>query len=112
MAQPDAERQQAAAQALTRLPLNYEAQRFFEAQFFAVRGLHYYSETWRSGDFLAYMNRLLTLLEQRQAADGSLPPGSRGVEEINQMERVYSTAMAVLIVNCNRGLLVSDRQPY
>ena len=57
-------------------------------------------------------HRLLALLEQKQAADGSFPLGSRGVEELSRMERVYTTAMCALIINCSRGNLLFDRLPY
>jgi hypothetical protein len=105
----DAARLDAAAQTYVRMPLAWDAQRFFMTQFFATRGLWLYSQRTRSLDFCNYMNRLLTLLEQKQDADGSFPLGSLGVEELNQMERVYTTAMCVLIVNANRGNLVFDR---
>jgi hypothetical protein len=105
----DAARLDAAAQTYVRMPLAWDAQRFFMTQFFATRGLWLYSQRTRSLDFCNYMNRLLTLLEQKQDADGSFPLGSLGVEELNQMERVYTTAMCVLIVNANRGNLVFER---
>jgi hypothetical protein len=102
----------AAAEAYVRMPMAWDAQRFFLTQFFAVRGLYRYSEQYRTLDFLQYMNRLLTLMEQKQESDGSFPLGSSGVEELTQMERIYTTAMCVLIVNCNRGNLLFDRAPY
>jgi len=111
--EPDAkERFSAAAEAYVRMPLAWDAQRFFLTQFFAVRGLHRYSQQYHTLDFYQYMNRLLTLFEQKQESDGSFPLGSSGVEELTQMERVYTTAMCVLIINCNRGNLLFDRSPY
>ncbi len=109
---PDENRHQAAVQAFVRMPMNWEAQRFFLTQFFATRGLYLYSQKYGTADFHTYMTRLLTLMEQHQDADGSFPLGSRGVEELSRMERVYTTAMCVLIANCNRGNLVFDRLPY
>lgn len=108
----DDARYHAAAQAYVRMPMAWDSQRFFMTQFFATRGLMMYSERFRTLDFCTYMNRLLTLMEQKQEADGSFPLGSYGVEELNQMERIYTTAMCALIVNCNRGSLVFDRPPY
>lgn len=108
----EAARCHAAVQAFVRMPLAWDAQRFFMHQFFATRGMWMYSQRFRTLDFCNYMNRLLTLMEQKQDADGSFPLGSYGVEELNQMERIYTTAMCVLIVNCNRGTLIFDRPPY
>ena len=108
----DRQRFSAAAEAYVRMPLAWDAQRFFLTQFFAVRGLHRYSQQYRTLDFHQYMNRVLTLMEQKQESDGSFPLGSSGVEELTQMERVYTTAMCVLIINCNRGNLLFDRAPY
>ncbi len=108
---PDRERRVAAAAVLGRLPLNWEAQRFFMAQFFATRALRLHAGKYHTPDYETYLNRLLTLLEQQQAADGSFPLGSRGVEELTQMERIYTTAMCVLIVTADRGTLVFDRPP-
>ena len=108
----DAARYRAAVQAYVRMPLAWDAQRSFMTQFFATRGLLMYSERFQTLDFCTYMNRLLTLMEQKQDADGSFPLGSYGVEELNEMERVYTTAMCVLIVNCNRGNLLFDRPAF
>ena len=108
----DAKRHRAAADAYLKMPLAWEAQRFFLTQFFAARGLYLYSRRYRTVDFEYYMKRLLTLMEQKQGADGSFPMGSRGVEELTQMETVYTTAMCVLIVNANRGNLIFDRPPH
>jgi hypothetical protein len=105
----DDSRRSLAAEAMAELPLSYEGQRFFLTQFFAARGLHRHAQRYRTTAYAAYMSRLLTLLEEKQDADGSLPIGSKGVEELTQMERVYTTAMAVLIVNADRGNLVCDR---
>lgn len=98
----------AATEAFLRMPLAWDAQRFFLTQFFAVRGLQRYSQEYRTLDFAQYMARLLTLMEQKQESDGGFPLGSSGVEELTQMERIYTTAMCVLIINCNRGNLVCD----
>lgn len=106
------DRRHMAVQALARMPLAWESQRFFLNQFFATRGLWMYSERFKTLDFANHMNRLLTLMEQKQDDDGSFPMGSMGVEKLNMMERVYTTAMCVLIVNANRGNLVFDRIPY
>ena len=105
----DEDRRHLAAQAFARMPLAWDSQRFFLNQFFAARGLWMYSQRFKTMDFANYMNRLLTLMEQKQDEDGSFPMGSMGVEELNLMERVYTTAMCVLIVNANRGNLVFDR---
>ena len=105
-------RQRDAADAFQRLPLSWDAQRFFLTQFFAVRGLWLYSQRHDRPDYWLYLNRLVTLMEQKQHADGSFPLGSRGVEELNEMEQVYTTAMCVLILNADRAALLCDRLPY
>jgi len=113
MFEPDAkERYASAATAYQRMPMSWDAQRFFMTQFYATRGLHLYTERYGVPDYWVYLNRLVTLMEQQQSADGSFPLGSRGVEELTQMEKVYTTAMCVLILNADRGTLLFDQPPY
>lgn len=108
----DDERYAAAAKAMQKTPIAWDAQRFFLTQFFATRGLYTYSRKHGSSDYHQYLDRLLTLMEQKQEADGSFPLGSKGVEELTKMEKVYTTAMCVLIANTGRGNLIFDRAPY
>ena len=108
----DDERYAAAARAMQETPIAWDAQRFFLTQFFATRGLYFYAQRYGLPDYAQYMDRLLTLMEQKQESDGSFPLGSKGVEELTRMERVYTTAMCVLIANTGRGNLMFDRKPY
>ncbi|MHC4885863.1 MAG: hypothetical protein ACYTGH_12345 [Planctomycetota bacterium] len=95
---------------LDRNPPVWYGPSFFESGFFGVRGL------WRTRDldqgeaYTRTFSRLVRLLKERQASDGSIPfpPGHGG--PIVAMGKGYSTAMALLILNVDRGFLPIDQQ--
>jgi len=90
-------------------PPRWYGPHFFTTHYFAMRGLS------RSGDAdtrdldRSYMSRLTRLLHQQQRADGRIPfpPGHGG--PVVAMGPGYSTAMAVLILNADRGYLPVDQ---
>ena len=112
--QPAAERE-LAADWLAENPPIWNGPHFYYTQFFAVRALR-----WRrcsdGGEkaqrrFEDYFRKVTEILRGEQRPDGSfgLPPGN--AEYTKQMGATYATAMAVLILNCNRNLLPVDMVP-
>jgi len=93
---------------LIRHPPRWYGPNFFESHFFAVRGLYRARHPDRAKAFNQYFSRLLQLLKERQEPDGSVPfpPGHGG--PLLAMGKSYSTAMAVLILNVDRGILPVD----
>jgi hypothetical protein len=94
---------------LTRHPPRWYGPSFYESNFFAVRAL-YRTRALDQGDaFRQYFGRLTRMLKERQDADGSFPfpPGHAG--PTLAMGEAYSTAMAILILNVDRGLAPMDR---
>lgn len=82
---------------------------FYYTHFFAVRALRLHALS--TGDttlFTEYFRRVTDILYEHQSADGSfdIPPGN--AEYTKKMGKVYSTAMAVLTLNCDRNLLPLD----
>jgi hypothetical protein len=93
---------------LTRNPPRWYGPNFFETSFFAVRGLYHLQELDNGNSYRRYFARLVQLLRERQQPDGSMPfpPGHGG--PLLAMGPAYATAMAVLILNVDRGILPMD----
>jgi len=99
----------AASEWLSRHPPRWHGPNFFETNFFAARGLYRTREVDGGRAFGSYFTRLVRILHERQDADGSFPfPPGHGAP-ILAMGRGYSTAMAVLILNVDRGLIPMDK---
>lgn len=87
---------------------------FYYTEFFAVRALRLEAEALGTPESLAalsaYQRQLTQILYEAQQPDGSfaLPPGN--AEYTKAMGPVYSTALAVLILNADRHLLPLDRE--
>jgi len=94
---------------LVRHPPRWYGPNFFETHFFAVRGLYRLRDLDDSRSLKPYFDRLAQMLRERQEPDGSVPfpPGHGG--PIVAMGKGYSTAMAILILNVDRGLLPIDQ---
>jgi hypothetical protein len=94
---------------LARHPPTWYGPHFYITHFFAVRGL--YRTRARDGGkaFQDYFDRVVRLLRERQEADGRFPfpPGHGG--PIVAMGPGYSTALAILILNVDRGFLPLDQ---
>lgn len=82
---------------------------FFERHVFGIRGLYRTRDDDGGQTFDDQFARLVRMLRERQDTDGSFPfpPGHGGPTVA--MGRAYSTAMAILILNVDRGLLPMDR---
>lgn len=82
---------------------------FFTTNFFAVRALDRTRGPMEQTATTAYHQRLFRLLRERQDGDGRFPfpPGEGG--PLLAMGDGYSTAMAVLILNADRGCLPVDQ---
>lgn len=90
-------------------PPRWQGPHFYTAQFFAVRGL-YRTRTAAADDaFDAYFRKLVRILRERQEADGSFPYPAGHAQPILAMGRGYSTALAILILNVDRGFLPLDQ---
>ena len=82
---------------------------FFPTHFFATRAL------WRTrydddgAAFSAYFSRVVRILRERQESDGSIPFPPGHAEPLLAMGKGYSTAMAILILNADRGILPVDQ---
>lgn len=94
---------------LSRHPPRWHGPNFFESNFLAVRGLYRARHLDGGQKFRAYFSRLARILKERQNADGSFPfpPGHGG--PILAMGQGYSTAMAILILNVDRGTMPMDK---
>ncbi|MDA0839525.1 MAG: hypothetical protein O2857_17290, partial [Planctomycetota bacterium] len=105
----DPEKLAAVSAWLKRNPPRWYGPDFFNTGVFASRSL------WRTqhldgGDtFNQYFSKLTRLLRERQQSNGSFPfpPGHGG--PIVAMGPAYSTAMAILILNVDRGFLPIDQ---
>ena len=94
---------------LSRHPARWHGPDFFEANFFAVRGLHRTRYLDGGQRFNAWFAHIVRILRERQDPDGSFPfPPGHGAP-ILAMGRGYSTAMAVLILNADRGIIPMDK---
>lgn len=107
--QSDVQRAAAARDWLVRHPPRWYGPNFFETHFFAVRGLYRLRHLDDGKAFTQYFDRLVQMLRERQEPDGSIPfpPGHGG--PIVAMGKGYSTSLAVLILNVDRGLLPIDQ---
>lgn len=107
--EPEDERVSAARDWLVRHRLHWYGPHFYESHFFAVRGLYRCRHIDEAQSFHSYFERLAQFLQEEQQPDGSfpLPPGEGG--PILAMGRGYSTAMAILILNVDRGFLPIDQ---
>jgi len=94
---------------LLRHPPNWYGPHFYPTHFFAVRALHRTRAMDEGKAFNEYFGRVARMLRERQSADGSFPfpPGEGGPTVA--MGTGYSTAMAVLILNIDRGFLPVDQ---
>lgn len=104
----DAKRVDAARAWLDRHPPRWYGPQFFDYNFFAARALYRTRASDGGECYCRYVSRLVKLLKERQEPDGSIPfpPGHSG--PIVAMGSGYSTAMAVLILNHDRGFLPMD----
>ncbi|MDP7131695.1 MAG: hypothetical protein QF437_14460, partial [Planctomycetota bacterium] len=82
---------------------------FYESNFFAIRGLYRSRQRDKGKTFQKYFTRLFQILKERQEPDGAfpIPPGHGNT--ILGMGKGYSTAMAILILNVDRGYLPMDQ---
>jgi len=112
--EPKADRELSARWLAANPPI-WNGPHFYYTQFFAVRAIGFRAQSAgtqeardRSED---YLRKVTELLRDQQRPDGSfgLPPGN--AEYTKQMGTVYATAMAVLILNCDRNLLPLDMPP-
>ena len=105
---PDEKRLKLARDWLSRHRPRWYGPHFFESNFFAVRALHRSRDLDDGRAFRKYFDRLVRILKERQEPDGSFPfpPGHGG--PLVAMGKAYSTAMAVLILNVDRGILPVD----
>lgn len=105
----ETEAAQAAVDWLRRHPPRWYGPNFYETHFFSVRALYRWRALDEAAAFRDHLARLTRMLRERQDPDGSFPfpPGHGG--PILAMGRAYSTAMGVLILNADRGILPLDR---
>lgn len=106
---PDKSRLSAARNWLSRHPPQWYGPNFYESNYFAVCGLYRSRHSDRGEAYKKYFVRLSQMLKERQEPDGSwpFPPGHGG--PILAMGKGYSTAMAILILNVDRGFLPMDQ---
>jgi len=98
-----------ASEWLSHHPPRWHGPSFYETSFFAVRGLCRTRHLDGGQRFGAWFARLVRILKERQDPDGSFPfPPGHGAPII-AMGRGYSTAMAVLILNADRGIIPMDK---
>ena len=106
---PDPQRLRAARDWLGRHAPRWYGPNFYESHFFAVRGLYRSRNLDGPSVFEKYFARLAHMLKERQEPDGSFPfPPGEGTP-ILVMSKGYSTAMAILILNIDRGFLPMDQ---
>ena len=105
---PDPRRVDAAHAWLDRHPPRWYGPQFFDFNFFAARALYRFRSADGGECYRRYLGRLVKLIKERQDPDGSVPfpPGHSGPTVA--MGLGYSTAMAVLILNHDRGFLPLD----
>jgi hypothetical protein len=106
---PDRSRLDLARGWLARHPPNWYGPHFYATHYFAVRALYRDRDADGGKVFDAYFQRVARLLRERQQADGSFPyPPGEGAP-VEAMGPGYSTAMAILILNADRGFLPVDQ---
>jgi hypothetical protein len=104
----DGERVRLARNWLQAHPPRWQGPHFYATQFFAARGLYHTRTDSPDDAFAPYFQRLVRVLHERQDADGSFPfPPGHG-QPVLSMGRGYSTALAILILNLDRGFLPLD----
>ena len=94
---------------LKRHPPRWYGPDFFNTNFFAGRALWRGRQADGGATYNKYFSKLTRLLRERQQSNGSFPfpPGHGG--PIVAMGPAYSTAMAILILNLDRGRLPLDQ---
>lgn len=107
--EPDEERLLAARDWMARQRPPWYGPHFYESHFFAARSLYRCRRLDNGQVFNAYFSRIVQILEEQQLSDGAFPfpPGEGG--PIVAMGKAYSTAMAILILNVDRGFLPIDQ---
>lgn len=103
-----ADRLSLARQWLASHPPRWQGPHFYEANFFAVRALAGSRPSPDDGVYEAYCSRLVRLLRERQDADGGFPFPPGHAQARLAMGRGYSTALAILALNVDRGCLPLD----
>lgn len=109
--QPARERALAAGWLAANPPI-WSGPHFYDSEFFGVRALRLrrYSDGSEEAArrFEQYFRKVTDILRDQQLPDGSfgVPPGN--AEYTKEMGATYATPMAVLILNCDRGLLPID----
>ena len=107
--EPDGIAMRSASDWLRRNPPVWYGPHFFPTHFFATRALWRTRHDDDGAAFAAYFSRVTRLLRERQQSDGAIPfPPGHG-EPLLAMGKGYSTAMAILILNADRGLLPLDQ---
>jgi|GEM_PF-1351061 len=92
-----------------RHPPRWYGPQFFESNFFAIRGLYRGRALDHGVAFANQLGCVEKLIRERQEPDGSVPfPPGHG-EPLIAMGKGYSTAMAILILNVDRGFLPVDQ---
>lgn len=103
-----AERLALARQWLAAHPPRWQGPHFYETNFFAVRALAGSRPAPDDGVFSGYFARLVRLLRERQEADGGFPFPPGHAQGRLAMGRGYTTALAILALNADRGVLPLD----
>ena len=103
-----ADRLAAARQWLAAHPPRWQGPHFYETNFFAVRALAGSRPLPDDGIYAASFTRLVRLLRERQEADGGFPFPPGHAQARLAMGRGYSTALAILALNVDRGQLPLD----
>lgn len=104
----EADRFEQAREWLAGHPPRWQGPHFYATHFFATRALYRPGSGPDEGVFAAYFARLVRMLRERQEADGSFPfPPGHGQSTL-LMGRGYSTALAILVLNVDRGHLPLD----
>lgn len=88
-----------------RHPVRWYGPNFYEMNFFAVSGLYRTKHLDGGKAFRQYYNRLIQVLKERQEPDGSFPFPSGHGAPVLAMGNGYSTALAILILNIDRGVI-------
>lgn len=103
-----AERLALAREWLAAHPPRWQGPHFYETTFFAVRALAGSRPLPDDGVYAASFARVMRLLRERQDADGGFPFPPGHAQGRLAMGRGYSTALAILVLNVDRGCLPLD----